>query len=82
LNYSVKTTNGVTKISQVDPSVFFYWIKVDAVAGANSFTVDQDITSGNFGTYFAKTAGQHALDIELHEGELGVDHTVRLPHKW
>ena len=48
LNYSVKTTNGVTKISQVDPGVFFYWIKVDAVAGANSFTIDQDITSGNF----------------------------------
>jgi hypothetical protein len=56
LNYSVKT-NGVTTISQVDPGVFFYWIKVDAVAGANSFTIDQDITSGNFGTYFAKAAG-------------------------
>jgi hypothetical protein len=53
LNYSVR--NGL--ISQVDPGVFFYWIKVDAVAGFNSFTIDQDITSGNFGTYFAKTAG-------------------------
>jgi hypothetical protein len=56
LNYSVKT-NGVTTISQVDPGVFFYWIKVDAVAGANSFTIAQDITSANFGTYFAKAAG-------------------------
>jgi len=56
LNYSVKT-NGVTTISQVDPGVFFYWIKVDAAAGANSFTIDQDVTSGNFGTYFAKAAG-------------------------
>jgi hypothetical protein len=53
LNYSVK--KGL--ISQVDPGVFFYWIKVDAVAGANSFTIDQDITSANFSTYFAKTSG-------------------------
>jgi len=34
-----------------------HWIKVDAVAGANSFTIDQDITSLNFGTYFAKASG-------------------------
>ena len=53
LNYSVKSG----KISQVDPGVFFYWIKVDAVVGPNSFTIDQDITSANFGTYFAKTSG-------------------------
>jgi hypothetical protein len=53
LNYSVES--GL--ISQVDPGVFFYWIKVDAAAGPNSFTSDQEITSRNFGTYFAKTAG-------------------------
>ena len=57
LNYSTKTTSGVTKINQVDPGVFFYWIKVNAVVGANSFTIDQDITSANFSTYFAKASG-------------------------
>jgi hypothetical protein len=56
LNYSVKT-NGVTTISQVDPGVFFYWIQVDAVAGANEFIIDQEITSANFGTYFTKASG-------------------------
>jgi uncharacterized protein involved in tellurium resistance len=53
VNYSVR--NG--KISQVDPGVFFYWIKVDATVGSNTFTIHQNITTGNFSTYFTKAAG-------------------------
>jgi hypothetical protein len=48
LNYSVK--NG--KISQVSPGVFFYWIKVTAVAGSNTFTINQTITTANFDSHF------------------------------
>jgi hypothetical protein len=50
LNYSVK--NG--KISQVDPGVFFYWVKV---SGGGSYTITQNITSGNFSTKFNLAAG-------------------------
>jgi hypothetical protein len=54
LNYSVK--NG--SISQVSPGVFFYWIKVTAVAGSNTFTINQTITTGNFDShFFSFTAG-------------------------
>jgi len=53
VNYSVR--NG--KISQIDPGVFFYWIKVDATVGSNTFTIHQNITTGNFSTYFTKAAG-------------------------
>ena len=48
LNYSVKNGN----ISQVSPGVFFYWIKVTAVAGSNTFTINQAITTGNFDSHF------------------------------
>ena len=37
LNYSIKGG----KVSAVNPGVFFYWIKVTAVAGSNTFTVTQ-----------------------------------------
>jgi uncharacterized repeat protein (TIGR01451 family) len=53
LQYSVK--NG--KVSQVSPGVFFYWLKVTAVAGSNSITVTQAITTGNFSTYFIQASG-------------------------
>jgi hypothetical protein len=53
LNYSVKSG----KISQVAPGVFFYWIKVTATAGSNTFVIDQNITTGNFSTYFNTAAG-------------------------
>jgi hypothetical protein len=56
INYSVK--NGV--ISQVDPGVFFYWVEVTAVAGSNTFTIDQSITSGNFNAYFLTASGSFA----------------------
>ena len=48
LNYSVR--NG--KIHQVTPSAFYYWVKVTAVAGSNTFTINQAITTGNFDSHF------------------------------
>ena len=54
LQYSLK--NGL--VSQVSPGVFFYWVSVQAVAGSNTFTVDQSITTGNFDShYFSQAAG-------------------------
>ena len=47
VQYSVK--NGV--ISQVNPGVFLYWVKVTVPAGNNTFTITQTITTGNFSTF-------------------------------
>jgi hypothetical protein len=55
LNYSVK--NG--KINQVNPGVFFYWVKV---SGGGTYTIDQSITTGNFSTQFAMAAGSAVFD--------------------
>jgi uncharacterized repeat protein (TIGR01451 family) len=52
VNYAVR--NG--KISQVDPGVFFYWVKVTATAGSNTFTIDQE-TDTTFDVYFATASG-------------------------
>ncbi|MGE5248877.1 MAG: hypothetical protein ACM3QS_01585 [Bacteroidota bacterium] len=52
LQYSVK--NGL--VSQVNPGVFFYWVEVDAVAGSNTYTIDQAITTGNFDSHFFSQA--------------------------
>ena len=52
-NYSVK--NGV--INNVNPGVFFYWVKVTVPAGNNTFTITQTITTGNFNTFFAMANG-------------------------
>ncbi len=57
LEYSVKSG----KISQVNPGVFFYWVKVDATAGSNTFTINQTITTGNFNTYFSQAAGSNVF---------------------
>ena len=47
------------KISQVVPSAFYYWVKVTAVAGSNTFTINQAITTGNFDSHFFNhSAGQ------------------------
>ena len=46
-------------INQVDPGVFFYWCKVQAAAGPNTFTVNESITSGNFSSLFAMQAGSN-----------------------
>ena len=32
--------------------MFFYWIKVTAAAGSNTFTINQTITTGNFDSHF------------------------------
>jgi uncharacterized repeat protein (TIGR01451 family) len=48
INYSVKTG----KLNSVSPGVFFYWIKVTAGAGSNTFTINQTITTGNFDSHF------------------------------
>jgi hypothetical protein len=58
VQYSVKGKN----ISQVNPGVFFYWVKVTAVAGSNTFTVNQSITTGNFSTLFTVASGSNAYD--------------------
>jgi uncharacterized repeat protein (TIGR01451 family) len=53
VQYSVKSG----KISQVNPGVFFYWVKVQATAGSNTVTINQAITTGNFSTFFAPASG-------------------------
>jgi uncharacterized repeat protein (TIGR01451 family) len=57
LNYTVKGN----KINSVSPGVFFYWVKVTSLAGANTFTINQAITSGNFTKLFAMTSGSAAF---------------------
>ena len=55
IQYSVK--NG--SISQENPGVFYYWVKVTAVAGSNTFVINQSITTGNFSTLFAIASGSN-----------------------
>jgi Prealbumin-like fold domain len=52
LQYTVKSGS----INQVSPGVFFYWVKVTAVAGSNTVTIDQTITTGNFDSHFFNVA--------------------------
>jgi hypothetical protein len=56
IDYSVKGG----KINSVAPGVFFYWIKVTAAAGSNTFSITQTITTGNFSTYFQFASGSGA----------------------
>jgi hypothetical protein len=60
LDYSVK--NG--KINQVSPGVFFYWIKVTAIAGSNTFHIVQDTpgATNTFDNFFAVAAGSKVFD--------------------
>jgi hypothetical protein len=58
VDYSVRNGN----ISQVSPGVFFYWVKVTAGAGSNTFTIDQAITTGNFSTFFTVASGSSAYN--------------------
>jgi hypothetical protein len=53
VNYSVQ--NGV--VHNVNPGVFFYWVKVTAPAGNDTFTITQMITTGNFSTLFGIANG-------------------------
>jgi len=61
VEYTLKGSPAV--INQVDPGVFFYWVKVTAAAGSNTFTVNEAITSGNFSTLFAMQAGSNVFDL-------------------
>lgn len=45
------------KINSVSPGVFFYWVRVSAAAGSNTFVINQSITTGNFSTLFALASG-------------------------
>jgi Prealbumin-like fold domain len=58
IQYSVKSN----KINQTNPGVFFYWVKVTTTGGLTIFTIDQEITTGNFSTYFAPTSGSAVFD--------------------
>src|SRR5262249_51817515 len=40
------------RINTVSPSSFYYWVRVNASAGANSVVIAQSITTGNFSTQF------------------------------
>jgi hypothetical protein len=53
VNYSV--SNGV--IHNVNPGVFFYWVKVTVPAGNSTFTITQTITTGNFNGVFTIHSG-------------------------
>jgi hypothetical protein len=49
-------------INKTIPTGFYYWVKVTAPAGPNSFTVAQSITTGNFSTQFALTSGSNVYN--------------------
>jgi hypothetical protein len=66
VQYSVK--NNTTTINQTNPGVFFYWVKVTALAGNNTFTITQTITTGNFNTLFAVTSGSNVFDANCVNG--------------
>lgn len=46
-------------ISQTNAGVFYYWVKVTAAAGSNTFVINQSITTGNFSTLFAIASGSN-----------------------
>jgi len=58
VGYSVK--NG--QINQVNPGVFFYWVRVTVPAGNNSFTITQTITTGNFNNFFDIQSGSNVFN--------------------
>ena len=45
----------------MNPGVFFYWVTVTAVAGSNTFVVNQAITAGNFSTLFEIASGSNVF---------------------
>jgi hypothetical protein len=48
-------------IKKAIPTGFYYWVKVTASAGPQSFTVGQSITTGNFSTKFALGGGSNVF---------------------
>jgi uncharacterized repeat protein (TIGR01451 family) len=53
------TRNG--QINSVAPGVFFYWIKVTAVAGGNTFTVNQSVTPAAY-PFFSQASGSFVFN--------------------
>jgi hypothetical protein len=58
VEYTAKSGN----INKTIPTGFYYWVKVTASAGPNSFTVGQSITTGNFSTQFALGVGSNVFN--------------------
>jgi hypothetical protein len=58
VSYTVKNAT----INQTNPGVFYYWVKVTAPAGSNTFVVNQTITTGNFSTLFALASGSNVYN--------------------
>jgi hypothetical protein len=56
------------KIKSAIPTGFYYWVKVTAPAGPNSFTVGQSITTGNFSTKFALGGGSNVFNSACAKG--------------
>ena len=50
------------RIHSVSPGAFFYWVRVTAPAGSNTFTITQTITTGNFNTFFGLQSGSNVFD--------------------
>ena len=56
-----ENTKGV--VNATSPGVFQYWVKVTAVAGSNTFVINQKITSANFMTLFTNdVSGSNVYD--------------------
>jgi hypothetical protein len=53
ITYSVNKA----KINSLSEGTFSYWVNVSAVAGSNTFTINQSILSGNFSTLFGLANG-------------------------
>jgi hypothetical protein len=58
INYSV--SGGV--IHNVNPGVFFYWVRVTVPAGLHVFTITQTITTGQVLPFFGLAAGSSVFD--------------------
>jgi probable HAF family extracellular repeat protein len=84
---AVQYTLGGSTIKKAAPTGFFYWVKVTAPAGSNTFTVSQAITTGNFGKQFELAngnvytssceKGQHPTIGQAPSGDSTVDWTAR-----
>jgi predicted extracellular nuclease len=56
------------KINAVSEGSFSYWAEVTAAAGSNTFTIDQEITTGNFTTLFALASGSNVFKASCSGG--------------
>ena len=55
------TVSGGT-IHNVNPGVFFYWVRVTVPAGLRVFTITQTITTGQVVPFFGLAAGSNVFD--------------------